>query len=154
MRQPGLVSAVIYDDPKTAVAWLEKAFGFEITLLVEDDEGRLAHAEMSFGESTLMIGSPWHEAIASPSMLGGKTTQTVHVQIAGDVDAHCERARAAGARIFAEPETQFYGDRTYRCRDPEGHIWTVAAAVETVSIADMEARSGHVITTPDGSTAA
>jgi len=154
MRQPGLVSAVIYDDPKAAVAWLQKAFGFEVTLLVEDDEGRLAHAEMGFGASTLMIGSPWHEAIASPSMLGGKTTQTVHVQIAGDVDAHCERARAAGAEIFAEPETQFYGDRTYRCRDPEGHIWTVAAAVEAVSVADMEARSGHAITTPAGSTAA
>lgn len=154
MRQPGLVSAVIYDDPKAAIAWLGTAFGFEVTLLVEDDEGRLAHAEMGFGESTIMIGSPWHEAIASPAMLGGKTTQTVHVQIAGDVDAHCERARAAGAAIFAEPETQFYGDRTYRCRDPEGHIWTVAATVEAVSVADMEARSGHVITTPAGSTAA
>lgn len=51
------------------------------------------------------------DRIASPGMVGGKTTQTVHIQIAGDVDAHCARARAAGAQIFAEPENQFYGDR-------------------------------------------
>lgn len=148
MARPGLVSAVIYDDPRAAVAWLQKAFGFEVALLVEDGEGGLAHAEMSFGGSTLMLGSPWHESIASPGMVGGKTTQTVHIQIVGDVDAHCERARAAGAVIFAEPETQFYGDRTYRCRDPEGHVWTVAAAVEMVSIGEMEARSGHKISAP------
>lgn len=148
MRRPGLISAIAYDDPKGAVAWLERAFGFEVALLVEDGQGRLAHCEMAYGESTIMIGSPWHERIASPGMVGGKTTQTVHIQIAGDVDAHCARARAAGARIFAEPEDQFYGDRTYRCYDPEGHIWTVAAPVETVSIAEMEARSGHKISAP------
>ncbi|ADG10012.1 glyoxalase [Caulobacter segnis] len=148
MPRPGLISALAYDDPKAAVAWLEKAFGFEVALLVEDDEGRLAHCEMTYGESTIMIGSPWHERIASPGMVGGKTTQTVHIQLGADVDAHCARARAAGAEIFAEPEDQFYGDRTYRCYDLEGHIWTVSAPVEAVSIAEMEARSGHKITTP------
>ncbi|PZR32125.1 VOC family protein [Caulobacter segnis] len=148
MRRPGLVSAIVYDDPKAAVAWLQQAFGFSIALLVEDDQGRLAHGELTFGDSTVMIGSPWHGRLASPDGLGGKTTQTVHIQITGDVDVHCARARAAGARIFAEPETQFYGDRTYRCYDPEGHIWTVAAPVESVSIAEMEARSGHKISAP------
>ena len=146
MRHPGLISAIAYDDPKAAVSWLETAFGFDVALLVEDDQGRLAHCEMTFGSSTIMIGSSWRPEIASPTALGGRTTQTVHIQVAGDVDAHCARARAAGARIFAEPENQFYGDRTYRCFDPEGHIWTIAAPVETVSIAEMEARSGHKIT--------
>lgn len=148
MRRPGLTSAIAYDAPKAAVAWLERAFGFEVALLVEDDQGRLAHCEMTYGESTVMIGSPWSDRIASPGMVGGKTTQTVHIQIVGDVDAHCARARAAGAQIFAEPENQFYGDRTYRCYDLEGHIWTVGAAVETVSFAEMEARSGHKISAP------
>jgi hypothetical protein len=39
-------------------------------------------------------------------------------------------ARTAGADIIAEPETQFYGDRTYRAKDPEGHIWTFGVTVE------------------------
>ena len=148
MRRPGLTPALAYDDPKAAVSWLEKAFGFEVALLVEDEQGRLTHCEMTFSQSTVMIGSSWRPEIASPAALGGKTTQTVHIHMDGDVDAHCARARAAGAVIFAEPENQFYGDRTYRCFDLEGHIWTVAAPVESVSITEMEARSGHKISAP------
>ena len=59
-----------------------------------------------------------------------------------DSDAHCARARAAGFEILAEPETQFYGDRTYRCRDPEGHIWTVGQTVQAVSREEAEAITG------------
>jgi hypothetical protein len=44
------------------------------------------------------------------------------------------------------PATQFYGARTYRCRDPEGHIWTVAQTVETVTREQAEAASGLKIT--------
>jgi hypothetical protein len=35
--------------------------------------------------------------------------------------------------IVAEPDTQFYGDRVYRCRDPEGHNWSIGQTVEDVS---------------------
>lgn len=144
----GLVSALSYRDPRAAIAWLETAFGFELTFLVEDADGNVGHSELSFGASAIMVGGEWSENHASPASIGGKNTQSVHIRMTGDVDAHCARARAAGAQIIAEPETQFYGDRTYRCRDPEGHIWTVGAPVEEVSIAEMEARSGHKISTP------
>lgn len=140
--RPGLVSAVSYRDPKAAIAFLEKAFGFELTFLIEDADGNLAHSQMKYADSTIMIGNEWSENHASPASLGAKTTQTVHIYIAGDVDAHCARAKAAGAEILAEPATQFYGARTYRCRDPEQHIWTVSADVEVVSTEEMEKRSG------------
>ena len=69
-----------------------------------------------------MVGNEWSADHKSPKSVGGKNTQTVHVQLAEgeDIDAHCKRAREAGAEILQEPETQFYGDRTYRARDPEG----------------------------------
>ena len=53
-----------------------------------------------------------------------------------------ERARAAGAVILAEPEDQFYGDRTYRARDPEGHVWTFGQTVRYVPETEWEAASG------------
>lgn len=59
-----------------------------------------------------------------------------------DVDAHCARARAAGARIVAEPTDQFYGDRTYRAADPEGHHWVFAQHVRDVPADEMSANSG------------
>lgn len=142
----GLVSAVTYRDPKAALAWLEAAFGFELTFLIEGEDASVAHAEMSHGGSRLMVGGEWSPAHASPASIGGKVTQTVHIYIEGDVDAHCRTAAAAGAEILQPPETQFYGARTYRCRDLEGHLWTVSADVETVSMEEMEARSGLKIT--------
>src|SRR3546814_2458904 len=90
-----LMSAICYQDPKAAVRWLEAAFGFELAMLIEDDEGGLVHSEMRFGDAVVMIGSEWSEDHKSPKSIGGKKTQTVHIQIRKDVEAHCQRARAA-----------------------------------------------------------
>ncbi|MGH8249191.1 MAG: VOC family protein [Steroidobacteraceae bacterium] len=68
-----------------------------------------------------------------PKSIDGLDTQTVHLQLNKDVDAHCERARKAGAVIQMEPTTQFYGDRTYRAVDPEGHIWSFAQSVKQMT---------------------
>lgn len=144
--RPSLTSAVSYRDPQAALDWLEKAFGFELFMLIEDADGNLAHSEMRFGNAAIMIGSEWTDDHRSPASTGGKNSQSVHISIRDDVDAHCERARKAGAEILAEPETQFYGDRTYRCRDPEGHIWTVSQTVKRVSREEAEAASGLKIT--------
>lgn len=141
-----LMSAVCYRDPKAALTFLEAAFGFELAMLIEDDQGALVHSEMRFGNAAIMIGHEWSEDHKSPSSLGGKNTQTVHIQIDSDVDAHCARARAAGFEILMEPATQFYGDRTYLARDPEGHIWTVAQNVQAVTREEAEVVSGLKIT--------
>ena len=124
------------------MAWLEKAFGFELVMLLEDADGAVAHSQMEFGDSYVMIGQEWSADHRSPKSVGGKNTQTVHIQLDTDIDAHFERAKAAGAVIDAEPTTQFYGDRTYRCRDLEGHIWTVSQTVASVSREEAEAASG------------
>jgi uncharacterized glyoxalase superfamily protein PhnB len=139
-------SAVFYQDPKAALAWLEKAFGFELSMLLEDAEGNVAHSQMELGDSYIMVGQEWSADHKSPKSIGGKNTQTLHIQIDDDLEAHYQRAKAAGAEIMAEPETQFYGDRTYRCRDPEGHIWTVSQTVKVVSREEAEAASGLKIT--------
>ena len=142
----GFRSALFYQDPKAALAWLEKVFGFELSMLLEDAQGNLVHSQMAFGNGYVMIGQEWSADHKSPRSVGGKNTQTVSIEIESDIDAHFERAKAAGAVIDAAPETQFYGDRTYRCRDPEGHIWTVSQTVKTVSREEAEAASGLKIT--------
>lgn len=146
MSGPGLRSAIVYRDPKAAVAWLGAAFGFEVSLLLEDADGTLVHCQMSFGDGYVMIGQEWSDAHRSPASLAGCNTQTVSILIDKDLDGHCERARAAGADIVAPPETQFYGDRTYRCRDLEGHIWTVSQTVMQITREEAEAASGLKIT--------
>lgn len=142
-----IIPAVTYRDSKAAFAWLEKAFGFEPSMVISDAEGNLIHSEMSFGGGLIMVGNEWSADHTSPSGVGGKNTQSVHVHLDEDVDAHCERARAAGAQIVAEPETQFYGDRTYRAKDLEGHIWTFGQTVQAKTPEEWDAAMPGIKTT-------
>ncbi|MEM7444193.1 MAG: VOC family protein [Pseudomonadota bacterium] len=144
-HRPALASAVIYKDPKAALEWLENAFGFERSMLITDDDGNIGHAEMTVGECYLMVGAEWASYVASPASVDGKNTQSIHVHLKDDIDAHRNRAVAAGAEIVREPEDQFYGDRVYAVKDPEGHVWTFAQTVRIVSREDAEKASGYKI---------
>jgi uncharacterized glyoxalase superfamily protein PhnB len=146
MAKGSLLSALCYRDPRAALTFLEAGFGFEVAMLIEDQDGNPVHSEMRFGDTLIMIGAEWSDDHKSPASIGGKVTQTVHINIDTDCDAHCERARAAGFEILMEPQDQFYGDRSYRCRDPEGHIWTIGQSIAAVSREEAEAATGLKIT--------
>jgi uncharacterized glyoxalase superfamily protein PhnB len=144
---------VFYRDPLTALRWLERAFGFETSLLVTDDAGRVGHAEMSLGEGRIGIGEEWGAAeligpakMRSPASLDGQGTQFIRITLESGLDEHCARAEAAGARITQRPADQFYGARVYRALDPEGHVWNFDQAITEMSNADMEKASGLTIT--------
>ncbi|MDR5760028.1 VOC family protein [Caballeronia sp. LZ035] len=145
-RPKGLSSAVSYRDPKLGFRFLEAAFGFKPLFVILDANDDLVHGELTFGDSVVMIGREWSDDHRSPRSIDGKNTQSVHLQLAEgeDVDAHCERARAAGALVVAEPETQFYGERTYRAKDPEGHIWTIGVLVKRMTPKEWDAASGLI----------
>ncbi|WP_028221305.1 VOC family protein [Paraburkholderia oxyphila] len=142
-ERPAFGAAVYYRDPFTALDWLEKAFGFTRQFVVTSPDGKLCHSEMRFEDGYVMICGEWPGMPAtSPATLEGKNTQSVHVQLKGGLDAHCERARAAGAKIVREPDDQFYGDRVYAACDPEGHIWSFGQTVREVSREEAEKASG------------
>ena len=113
-------------------------------MVITDSSGAVGHAEMRFGDGTIYLGGEWAEFTASPAAIGGRNTQVVHVRVDG-LDAHCESARRAGAVIVMEPQDQFYGDRTYRARDLEGHSWTFAEPVRAVTREEAEKASGFTI---------
>jgi uncharacterized glyoxalase superfamily protein PhnB len=148
MPSSTFVPAVFYRDPIAAIRWLEKAFGFEVAALITDPEGKLAHSELSFRGGSLNVGGEWEGPIVgparmrSPETVEGVNTQFVRIHLEDGLDAHCERARAAGARIVDEPTDQFYGARTYRALDPEGHVWNFSQEVREVSAEDMEKATG------------
>lgn len=136
----GLSASVFYRDPKAALDWLEKAFGFELKFLVLDDEGNLGHSTMAFGSSEFSVNGEWEAPdmvgqarMRSPLAVDGINTQFMRVRLTQDLEGHCERARAAGAVITHEPQDQFYGSRTYRALDPEGHVWTFDMPIAHVS---------------------
>jgi uncharacterized glyoxalase superfamily protein PhnB len=145
------VPALSYRDPKAALDWLAKAFDFEVTMAIDGPDGDTSqcHYEMAYqGRGRVMIGGEWNEWMRSPASGDGRNSTNIHVEVPHDIDAHCDRARAAGARIVAEPEDQFYGDRVYRCIDLEGHHWTFGMHVRDVTRAEAEAAIGTPIHAP------
>ena len=142
-KRPTLSSGVYYRDPRAALKWLEEAFGFTTSMIVENADGTIGHSEMRLGEGLIMVGYEWDAKHKSPASIGGVNTQSVHVQLEADIDAHFERARMAGAVVLREPADQFYGDRSYMVADPEGHVWSFGQIFKTMSNDEM-AKAGGV----------
>jgi uncharacterized glyoxalase superfamily protein PhnB len=131
---PRISTALYYEDAHAAIDWLCRAFGFEVRLKIEGDDGAIHHSELVCGEGLIMVSSsvdtekqakfPWRR---SPSQVNGINTQNLMMYV-DDVEAHCKRAREAGAVITSDPETHDYGeeywaDRGYECVDLGGHHW-------------------------------
>jgi uncharacterized glyoxalase superfamily protein PhnB len=132
---PSVVPAISYEDVASAVAFLERAFGFEedASQRYADDAGTINHAELRTPRGGIVyLGNPGPEYhgpkrhaanceeaagwLALPYNIDGV------VVVVDDVDAHCERARRNGATILREPKTEEYG-RLYNAADVEGHRW-------------------------------
>ncbi len=124
-----IIPGLRYQDAPKAIDWLCRAFGFEKGLVVPGEGDTIAHAQLTFGNGMIMLGSAgthgggFDEVVGTPSQAGGISTEPVYV-VVEDPDAHYEKARAAGAEIVLDIVDQDYGGRGYTCRDPEGHVWS------------------------------
>ncbi len=133
-----IVPMLSYRDAPAAIDFLCRAFGFEPHFRLDMPNGSVGHAELSYGDSVVMLATCWDEAgLVSPSELDRVHGQT-HVYV-DDVEAHHARARDAGATITTPPEDQFYGAIVYRAIDPEGHRWVFSQPVRDVSEEELEA---------------
>jgi uncharacterized glyoxalase superfamily protein PhnB len=118
VEAPTLYPSMRYRDAPAAIEFLKTAFGFEEREVYANPDGTIAHAELTFGPSILMLGS------SKDDMFGDRVGAGWLYVAVEDPDAHCERARAAGAEIVTELHDTDYGSRDYAARDPEGNYWS------------------------------
>lgn len=121
-----LIASPCYRDTRKAIDFLVDAFGFQVHALYEAEDGTIVHEELTFGDAMVMLPRPDEGetgGLLSAVADAGKPTGGFYLVI-DDVDAHAERARAAGAQIVIEPRDRAHGGRDYTCRDHEGHVWT------------------------------
>jgi uncharacterized glyoxalase superfamily protein PhnB len=116
---------LIYPDVRAAVAWLKSAFGFEERVRIGD-----AHrAQLRVGtDGAVVVADVRREQVAPEP---GVVTHIVKVRVA-DVDAAFARARDVGARVFEEPTTYEYGERSCVLEDLAGHRWELTQTVRDV----------------------
>jgi uncharacterized glyoxalase superfamily protein PhnB len=132
-----------YRDPAAALDFLAKAFGFTVRFAHRDEGGVVRHAQVGVGKDTFMLGPVYPEmgSRAASELPGVNASVWCYVD---DADAHCARARAAGATILREPVDQPYGVREYDARDCEGQEWYFCQPLDDGAIAPHAKRRRRV----------
>jgi uncharacterized glyoxalase superfamily protein PhnB len=124
-----LIPCLRYRDAPAAIEWLCQTFGFEKHLVVPNEDGTIAHAQLSFGNGMIMLGSvlknetEFGRLMKQPDEIGGAQTQSTYVVVT-DADAAYTQAKAGGAKIAMEIRDEDYGGRAFSCHDLEGHLWS------------------------------
>jgi uncharacterized glyoxalase superfamily protein PhnB len=121
---PRLSPYLVVRDAEKALDFYARAFGFAKRDAVTGPEGRITHAEMSYGEAVIMFApESASRGAKSPATAGLEQSPVAVCVYCPDVDALFARATAAGARALKAPEDQFWGDRLCQVLDPDGHSW-------------------------------
>ncbi len=123
------IPVLIYPDVRAAVGWLSEAFGFVERLQIGKDH----RSQMNVGEGGAVIIGDVRADRVPPRP--GETTHSVLVRVE-DAQAHCEHARAHGAKILEEPTDHIYGERQYNAEDPWGHQWTFSQTLADIDPED------------------
>jgi uncharacterized glyoxalase superfamily protein PhnB len=124
-----IIPGLRYRDCPAAIDWLCRAFGFEQKAVYANPDGTIAHAELTFGNGMIMLGSVRPEApgvlpIAQPDEIGLRETQAPYL-VVSDCAAIYQTAKEAGAVMIRELAEMEYGGKAFSCHDPEGHRWNV-----------------------------
>jgi uncharacterized glyoxalase superfamily protein PhnB len=127
---PVVIPALTYPDVPAAVKWLCDAFGFRVRLRIGEAHRAQLHVP---GGGAVIVADESGERRAPREDPG--VTHGVMVRVE-DATGHCERARAAGARIVAEPTDYPYGERQYTVEDLGGHTWTFTETLRDVDPAE------------------
>ena len=131
---------LIFSGASDAIVFYNKALGAEEILRMDSPGGRIHHAEISIGDSRIMLADEHPEIQAlSPKTIGGSPV-TIHLYVE-DVDAAVAHAIAAGAKLIRPVADQFYGDRTGGVEDPFGYRWFIATHKEDLTMDEIRRRA-------------
>lgn len=126
-------------DANAAIQFYARAFGAVEAYRLAEPSGRIGHAELKFGEQTVMLSDEYPEYGIHGPAAEGDAGSAIHLHV-DDVDAVTQQAAAAGARVVREPTDQFYGERSSKVVDPFGHEWLLGSQIEDVSYEEIQRR--------------
>ncbi len=118
-------------EAEASLDFYQRAFGFTPGMTMPGPDGKIVHADMTYQGTSIIMFAPqgsWGETMKTPAHSGSQTPISLYVYCE-DVDALVKQAREAGAKVLAEPEDMFWGDRMARLEDPDGYQWSFATKV-------------------------
>lgn len=139
MKVKELFTYVCVKDADKAIEFYKELFGANEKLRLVDPSGRIGHAELEFGDTTLMLSDEFPEyGVNRPNESGGRSF-LLHIHV-DNCDEFIQRAVKMGSRIVHEIKDEFYGERSGTIKDPFGHHWKIGHHIEDVSCSEMQRR--------------
>lgn len=140
IKKLGLSPYLAVKDARAAIDFYIAAFGAkESFALVDPSDGRIGHAELQFGDVTLMIADEYPDfGAVSPETLGGSPVK-LHINV-DDVDTMFAHALELGGTEVRPVKDQFFGERSGMLIDPFGHSWMLSMKIADVSSHEMQER--------------
>jgi uncharacterized glyoxalase superfamily protein PhnB len=124
----GVIPCLRYRDAPAAIEWLRDTLGFEVQFVVPEQDGSVAHAQLTFGNSMIMLGSAFDSdygrLLKQPAEIGGYVTQGAYL-VVNNADLVYGRVLEAGGKILLDIKDEDYGGRGFTCSDLEGHVWSI-----------------------------
>ncbi|NVN89817.1 MAG: VOC family protein [Desulfuromonadales bacterium] len=130
---------LVIKDAAKAIEFYTEVFNAMECMRLPNPEGKLMHAEIRIGDSSIMLCDESPNCNAFSPLTIGDTAVSIMLYVE-DVDAVVNRAVAAGAVLVMPVADQFWGDRMGSITDPFGHKWSVATHVEDVPPEEIRAR--------------
>ena len=141
---------LIVDGAAAAIDYYQRAFGATESLRLDCGNGKIGHAEIKIGDSTVMLADEFPDMGArGPQAFGG--TPVSLLLYVEDADAMVQRAIDAGGKEVRPVKDQFYGDRSGMVSDPFGHIWTIATHKEDLAPQEINRRFEEIMHQPAAS---
>ena len=126
-----VIPSLRYRDALAAIDWIVRAFGFQKNAVYMGPNNTVAHAQLTFGNGMVMLGSASNEGeysklMVQPDEIGLRATKGIYL-VVSDADAVYATAKAAGAEMVMDIRDMDYGGRAFTCRDLEGHLWSIGS---------------------------
>jgi PhnB protein len=141
--QDAAIPYLCIQNAASAIEFYQRAFGAKELMRIGMPGGTIGHAEMTIGNARIMIADEFPDyGFLAPPTVGGSPV-TIHVYVE-DIDSFAKKAVSEGLIELSPVQTQFYGDRSGKFRDPFGHIWSFATHVEDVPNDEVERRAAQM----------
>jgi PhnB protein len=131
-----VIPALAFQGADAAIKWYVNVFGAKEKMRMDNPDKTVAHAEITLGDSVIMLAEENLQYNSSPkTLMGNSVNLCIYVP---DVDAVIKKATANGAKLIKPATDEFYGDRSGRIEDPFGYRWIVSTHVKDVSEEEMK----------------
>ena len=133
-----LTPNLVCNNAAAAIDFYKKVFGATEIERHPGPDGKVIHAELKIGDSTIFLNDSMGKLAPGPEA-GASNLMYLHLYVP-DVDTIFNRAVTAGARVDMPVQDMFWGDRYGKLTDPYGQQWGIATHKEDVAAEDLPRR--------------